>query len=82
VRPTDVVVLDRASPVPLWYQIATQLAAAIQARDLPGGSSLPERAKLARCWRVCHETVHHALEMLVADGLVVRPRPGVYLVRL
>jgi GntR family transcriptional regulator len=81
---TDVgtlVLLDRATPVPLWYQIATQLAAAIETRHVRRGLTLPAEARLAACWRVSKPTVHHAVEALVAQGLVVRRQRGVYAVK-
>jgi DNA-binding GntR family transcriptional regulator len=75
------VVLDRTTPVPLWYQIARQLAAAIETHRLRGGLRLPSQTQLAACWHVSQPTVRHALEVLVAQSLVLRRTTGIHVVR-
>src|SRR6185436_6513161 len=68
------IVLDRASTLPLFQQLRTQLARAI--RDgLAGGTRLPSTRVLARLLRVSRNTVLAAYDDLAADGLI-RSRRG------
>lgn len=60
-------------------QIADQLRADILDGRPPGGFPLPAEAALAGLWRVNKVTVHRALLVLQAEGLVViRPSFGTY----
>lgn len=68
------VVLDRGSPVPLWFQIARQLEQAVDTGALPPGSRLDNEIELAEQLSVSRPTLRKAIERLVEQGLVVRRR--------
>ncbi len=64
--------LDRASPLPLWAQIADDLR-----RRLLGGefeARFPTDEELTRDYEVSRQTVREAVRHLTAAGLVVRQR--------
>ncbi len=60
--------------LPLWYQLAQTLRAAILSPDLGGATRLPTEAELARRFGVSLATVRQALASLAADGLITRHR--------
>jgi DNA-binding GntR family transcriptional regulator len=66
--------LDRTSPVPLYYQMATQVEAAIRSGRLPVGSRLDNEIDLAQRLGLSRPTVRRAIAELVDDGLLVRQR--------
>jgi DNA-binding GntR family transcriptional regulator len=68
------IVIDKASPVPLYHQVAQGLEAAIRTGGLPGGSRLDTEMDLAARLNLSRPTLHKAIEELVRSGLVVRRR--------
>jgi DNA-binding GntR family transcriptional regulator len=68
------IVIDKASPVPLYYQVAQGLEAAIRSGGLPGGTRLDNEMDLAARLNLSRPTLHKAIEELVQSGLVVRKR--------
>lgn len=73
--------LDRDSAVPLYRQIESYLAAAIQAGRLPPDTRLPSTRSLARDLGVSRITVDGAYDGLEADGLIDgRHGSGTYVV--
>ncbi len=60
--------------LPLWYQLAQSLRAAILSPDDGGGTRLPTEIELARHFGVSLATVRQALASLAADGLITRQR--------
>ena len=68
------VVIDRSSPVPLWFQAAGQVEAAIARGDLAPGDRLDNEVDMAARWGLSRPTVRQAIEDLVAKGLLVRKR--------
>jgi GntR family transcriptional regulator len=68
------VAVDRASPVPLYYQVAQQLEAAIESGDLPSGARLDNELALADQLGVSRPTMRRAIEYLVDRGYLVRRR--------
>jgi GntR family transcriptional regulator len=60
--------------LPLWYQLAQSLRAAIAGLDRGGGLRLPTEAQFARHYGVSLTTVRQALGALAADGLISRHR--------
>ncbi|MHB1503413.1 MAG: GntR family transcriptional regulator [Acidimicrobiales bacterium] len=68
------VVIDRASPVPLYFQIARQLEAAITSGTLRPGDRLEGDLELVQRLAVSRPTVRQAMDWLVDQGLVMRHR--------
>ncbi|SKB83822.1 transcriptional regulator, GntR family [Arthrobacter sp. 49Tsu3.1M3] len=68
------IVIDRASPVPLYHQVAQGIEAAIRTGGLPGGARLDNEVDLAARLNLSRPTLHKAIEQLVQCGLVVRKR--------
>jgi DNA-binding GntR family transcriptional regulator len=66
--------LDRSSPVPLWFQAAQQLEAAIDRGDLRPGQRLDNEIELADRFGLSRPTLRRAIEALVGQGLLVRKR--------
>src|SRR5881394_1343235 len=64
--------LDRASPVPLYYQLAENLETAIRSGRLSSGSHLDNELELARQLRISRPTVRRAIAVLANRGLVIR----------
>ena len=62
------------SALPLWYQLAQSLRAAIAAFDRAGALRLPTEAQFARHYGVSLTTVRQALGSLAAEGLITRHR--------
>jgi GntR family transcriptional regulator len=70
------IVVDRASPVPLYYQVAQQLEAAITSGQLSPGMRLENELALAVQLGLSRPTVRQTMQYLVDKGLIVR-RPGI-----
>lgn len=68
------VVLDRSSPVPLYFQAAQQIEAAILSGDLPIGERLENEVALADRYGLSRPTIRAAIAHLVDKGLLVRKR--------
>ena len=66
--------IDRASPVPLWFQAAQHLEHAIEGGDLPPGTHFENEILLADRLGVSRPTMRRAFEHLVDKGLIVRRR--------
>ncbi|MFJ3901739.1 GntR family transcriptional regulator [Streptomyces sp. NPDC090025] len=66
--------VDRSSPVPLWYQLARRLEAAVAGGALPPGTLLGNEIELAGRLGVSRPTVRQAIQSLVDQGLLVRRR--------
>lgn len=68
------VVIDRASPVPLYHQLAEQLTAAIEDGTLLPGDPFENELALASRLGLSRPTVRRAIGELVSRGLLVRRR--------
>jgi DNA-binding GntR family transcriptional regulator len=66
--------VNRSSPVPLYFQLAEQLEAAIVAGTLTPGSRLENEVQLADRCGLSRPTVRQAIQHLVDKGLLVRKR--------
>jgi DNA-binding GntR family transcriptional regulator len=66
--------VDRRSPVPLYHQVARQLADAIEGGTLAAGTRLDNEIALAGRLGLSRPTVRKAIEELVGKGLLVRKR--------
>ncbi len=68
------VALDRSSPVPLYYQVATRLQEQIEHGVLPVGARLENEVELADRLGVSRPTMRKAIAYLVERGMLVRRR--------
>jgi GntR family transcriptional regulator len=67
-------VLDRSSPVPLYFQVAQHLERAIEDGALPPGTRLDNEIELADQLSLSRPTLRRAMQYLVDKGLLVRRR--------
>lgn len=72
--PLDGIVLDRGSPVPLYYQVAQYLERAIESGALSPGSRFENEIQLADRLGLSRPTMRRAMQHLVDKGLLVRRR--------
>jgi len=66
--------LDRASPVPLYFQLSEQLESALDTGVLEPGDQIENEIALAGRLRLSRPTVRRAIQELVGKGLLVRQR--------
>ncbi len=66
--------VDRTSPVPLYFQLAQQLEAAVEEGHLAPGTLLGNEIDLAARLGLSRPTVRQAIQSLVDKGLMVRRR--------
>lgn len=66
--------LDRGSPVPLYFQVATRLQELIEQGELPVGGRLENEVELADRLGVSRPTMRRAIGYLVERGMLVRKR--------
>ena len=68
------VALDRTSPVPLYFQVATRLQQLIEDGVMPVGGRLENEVELADRLGVSRPTMRRAIQYLVERGMLVRKR--------
>lgn len=68
------IVLDRSSPVPLYFQVAEQFERAIVSGSIPPGEKITNEVALAQDLGLSRPTMRQAIQLLVDRGLVVRKR--------
>jgi DNA-binding GntR family transcriptional regulator len=66
--------LDRTGPLPLYFQVATAIEAAIRSGDIPPGARLENEIAIAQRLGLSRPTIRRAMEELVGKGLLVRRR--------
>lgn len=66
--------LDRSSPVPLYYQLAQAIEAAIRNGELAPGDRFENELALAKRLTLSRPTTRRAIQELVDKGLLVRKR--------
>src|SRR4051794_13254769 len=71
---TLTVELDRSSPVPLYYQLAQAIEAAIRDGELAPGDRFENELALAKRLTLSRPTTRRAIQELVDKGLLVRKR--------
>ena len=67
-------VIDRSSPVPLYFQVAQHLENAIDSGAVPTGTLFQNEDDLAASLGLSRPTMRRAMQHLVDKGLVVRRR--------
>lgn len=70
----DAIVLDRTSPVPLYFQVAQFLEAAILDGRLQPGTRFDNEVQLAEQLGLSRPTMRRAMQYLVDKGVLVRRR--------
>src|SRR5947209_8547527 len=68
------VMVDRTSPIPLYFQVATRLQQLIESGEIPVGTRLENEVDLADQLRVSRPTMRRAIQYLVERGMLVRKR--------
>jgi DNA-binding GntR family transcriptional regulator len=68
------IAIDRASPVPLYFQVAQHLEQLIEQGEVPPGTQLENEIVLAEQLGLSRPTMRRAIEYLVDRGLLVRKR--------
>jgi DNA-binding GntR family transcriptional regulator len=68
------IIIDRASPVPLYFQVAQHFESAIRSGALKVGARLDNEVQLAAVLGLSRPTVRAAFLYLANKGLVVRKR--------
>lgn len=68
------VLIDRSSPVPLYHQLAEQMARAIDDGQLQPGDPFENEVSVAERLQVSRPTVRRAIQELVDKGLLIRRR--------
>jgi DNA-binding GntR family transcriptional regulator len=66
--------IDRAGPIPLYYQVATRIEDAIRSGRLPTGARLENEVALSQRLGLSRPTVRRAIQDVVDKGLLVRRR--------
>jgi GntR family transcriptional regulator len=66
--------LDRSSPIPLYFQLASRVEEAIAAGELEPGARIENEVSLAARLNLGRPTVRRAIQELADKGLVVRRR--------
>ncbi len=78
----SVEVLDRNSPIPLYYQLKEILLDRIRNREIKEGSLLPTEEELCREFGVSRGTVRKAIAELKSEGYVISEQgKGVFIVK-
>jgi DNA-binding GntR family transcriptional regulator len=72
--PVRRVEVDRTSPVPLYYQVATRLQELIEKGEIGVGSRIENEVDLAERLGVSRPTTRRAIQYLVERGMLVRKR--------
>jgi len=72
--PFQGIVLDRRSPIPLYYQVAQHLERAIECGTLMPGTRFENELELADQLGLSRPTMRRAMQHLVDKGLLVRRR--------
>jgi DNA-binding GntR family transcriptional regulator len=66
--------VNRAGPVPLYFQVSSCIEQAILTGHLPAGARLENEMVLGRRLRLSRPTIRHAIQELVDKGLLVKRR--------
>jgi GntR family transcriptional regulator len=66
--------LNPASPIPLYHQLADLLMAEIRKGTYPPGGRIPSEHQLAATYRIGRPTARQATDLLVRRGILVRRR--------
>jgi DNA-binding GntR family transcriptional regulator len=68
--------VDRNSPEPRYYQLATSLKNGIEIGQLARGSHLPPETQLTEQMKLSRNTVRNAWAYLEKKGIIIRRQGG------
>ncbi|MGA9715770.1 MAG: GntR family transcriptional regulator [Aeromicrobium sp.] len=68
------IILDRSSPIPLYFQVAEQIERAIRSGELAPGDRIENEVALAHGLGLSRPTMRQAIQVLVDKGMLVRKR--------
>src|ERR1700686_2309923 len=78
----SMVMINSRSPMPLYAQLESLLAAEIAAGTFPPGSQLPKEEELAKCYAVSRTTVRQTIQNLIRRGLIeIRRGKGTFVLQ-
>ena len=63
--------LDKKSPIPLYYQLVEAIRDRIRAGELMPGAQLPPERELGEQYGISRMTVRQALQYLISDDVLV-----------
>ncbi len=66
--------IDKSSPVPLYFQISEAMSDGIKKKHLPANTRIPPEDQLAQVFGVSKMTMRQALGKLVEDGILIRKK--------
>jgi DNA-binding GntR family transcriptional regulator len=72
--PLTPIAVDRMSPIPLYFQVASRLQELIEAGTMPVGTRLENEIDLADQLGVSRPTMRRAIQYLVERGMLIRKR--------
>ncbi|MGI8315980.1 GntR family transcriptional regulator [Halobacillus mangrovi] len=66
--------IDKQSPIPIYYQIQEHLRSMIENKELNPGEAIPSERELAEKYDISRMTVRQAITNLANEGLLVREK--------
>ncbi|MCH1627273.1 GntR family transcriptional regulator [Ferdinandcohnia quinoae] len=66
--------IDKSSPVPIYYQLEQEIRKQIESKELRPGDMIPSEREYAEEYQISRMTVRQALNNLVNEGLLQRER--------
>jgi len=70
----DLSVIDKHSPLPLYYQLEEQIKKSIESEELRPGDALPSERELSETYQISRMTVRQAITNLVNRGYLYREK--------
>lgn len=70
----DLYVVDKNSPLPLYYQLEEQIKKSIESEELRPGDALPSERELSESYQISRMTVRQAITNLVNKGYLFREK--------
>jgi len=67
-------VIDKHSPLPLYYQLEEQIKKSIESEELRPGDALPSERELSETYQISRMTVRQAITNLVNKGYLFREK--------
>ena len=67
-------VIDKKSPLPLYYQVEEHIKQTIQSEELQPGDALPSERELSENFQISRMTVRQAITNLVNQGFLFREK--------